>query len=81
MKSLTKTDIKMKTSNKLIIGLIFIVFLFITAFVGVLKYHQVPMPFEFKIEHSESSSFNQTEPNSASLVYFPVALILPLMRK
>lgn len=71
----------MKTSNKLLIGLILIIFLLITAMVGVLKYQNVPMPFEFKVKKTESSSFNSPEPNTASLVYFPIALILPRMKK
>ena len=68
----------MKTSKKLLIGLIAFIFLLATICIGILKYYQYPE--DPTMENSSSSSIYEMEPNTATLVYFPITLILPILK-
>ncbi len=66
----------MKTSNKLLIGLIAFIFLLATVFIGIIKYHQLPEGA--RMENTSSKSFNDLDSKTAYLLYFPRTLLLPL---
>ena len=68
----------MKTSNKLLIGLILAIFLLATIFIGLVSYYQIPK--DATLEESTSNSYHQLDSNPAALVYFPVALLLPILK-
>lgn len=71
----------MKTSNKLLLGLILAFFLIATIFMGVVKYYHVTT--NNKVEQNTEKntaelSFQQEEADSSTPIFFPVALLQPL---
>lgn len=70
----------MKTSKKLLIGLIAFIFLLITLVIGAAKFYQISKEGGFSMEETSNSSIQQMEPTTISVVYFPVTLLLPLWK-
>lgn len=70
----------MKTSNKLLLGLIIALFLIVTIFMGVLKYYKLKQDDPFK-QHQEQESKELSfleGAGSRAPIFFPVALLQPL---
>ena len=68
----------MKTSNKLLIGLLIFIFLIAAIFIGSLKYYQIPK--DATLEKTSSTWFQQSESESVSLDFFPSGLLLPILK-
>ena len=68
----------MKTSNKLLIGLIAFIFLVATLWFGIMEYYQTPVDNLY--EKSGSSRFDQPELENVSLVFFPSGLLIPVLK-
>lgn len=70
----------MKTSNKLLIGLIVTLFLMVTIFMGILKYYhenRAGQSGQTIEQEAEELSFRE-DAGSRAPIFFPVALLQPL---
>lgn len=68
----------MKTSNKLLIGLLFVMFLLVTIYIGLVKHYQIPK--DATLEKTSSNWFDQPESENVSLDFFPSGLLLPILK-
>ena len=83
MKNSTKTDILMKTSNKLLIGLVVAFFLVITLYIILAKQHLDAKATFSTSEQKEETSLNfyEQKADAGRLLYFPIAVLQhPLLK-
>ena len=70
----------MKTSNKLLLGLIVALFLIVTVFMATLKYYKENQSGERELNNEQQTnelSFRE-DAGSRAPIFFPVALLQPL---